>query len=133
MAEQAGARAGDVIAFGHTHKPWQKTIGGIHFVSAITKLGSERVISQMKPGVFLDGFFGLTIFSEEVIPGRNEIKNVFIYDRRDEEHPLVITSKAGILKVDTKNPALITLRLTDGSIYVEKDRASGVQGTWRDH
>ena len=34
MAEQAGARVGDVIAFGHTHKPWQKTIGGIHFVNA---------------------------------------------------------------------------------------------------
>lgn len=33
MAEQAGAKAGDVIAFGHTHKPWQKEIGGIHFVN----------------------------------------------------------------------------------------------------
>ena len=33
MAEQAGARAGDVIAFGHTHKPWYKNIDGIHFVN----------------------------------------------------------------------------------------------------
>ena len=33
MAHQAGARAGDVICFGHTHKPWQRTVEGIHFVN----------------------------------------------------------------------------------------------------
>jgi predicted phosphodiesterase len=33
MATQAGARKGDVIAFGHTHKPWHKTIDEIHFVN----------------------------------------------------------------------------------------------------
>ncbi len=33
MAEKAGARAGDVICFGHTHKPWHREIEGIHFVN----------------------------------------------------------------------------------------------------
>jgi predicted phosphodiesterase len=33
MAEQAGAKGGDVIAFGHTHIPWHKTIDGVHFVN----------------------------------------------------------------------------------------------------
>lgn len=33
MAGHAGARAGDVIAFGHTHKPWHREIQGIHFVN----------------------------------------------------------------------------------------------------
>lgn len=33
MAELAGAKAGDVLAFGHTHKPWHKEIAGIHFVN----------------------------------------------------------------------------------------------------
>jgi predicted phosphodiesterase len=33
MALHAGARAGDVIAFGHTHKPWSREIEGIHFVN----------------------------------------------------------------------------------------------------
>lgn len=33
MAHHAGARAGDVIAFGHTHRPWHRTIDGIHFVN----------------------------------------------------------------------------------------------------
>jgi predicted phosphodiesterase len=33
MAQQAGAKAGDVIAFGHTHKPWHREVDGIHFVN----------------------------------------------------------------------------------------------------
>lgn len=34
MAELLGVREGDVVAFGHTHKPWQRVVGGIHFVNA---------------------------------------------------------------------------------------------------
>jgi predicted phosphodiesterase len=33
MAQHAGMVAGDVIAFGHTHIPWYREIGGIHFVN----------------------------------------------------------------------------------------------------
>jgi predicted phosphodiesterase len=33
MAEHAGARPGDVIGFGHTHVPWHREVGGIHFVN----------------------------------------------------------------------------------------------------
>jgi predicted phosphodiesterase len=33
MAEGMGAKAGDVIAFGHTHKPWHRVVGGVHFVN----------------------------------------------------------------------------------------------------
>ena len=33
MAQMAGARAGDVICFGHTHKPWHRAVGGIHFLN----------------------------------------------------------------------------------------------------
>jgi diadenosine tetraphosphatase ApaH/serine/threonine PP2A family protein phosphatase len=33
MAKDIGARAGDVVCFGHTHKPWQRTVGGIRFVN----------------------------------------------------------------------------------------------------
>jgi predicted phosphodiesterase len=34
MAQRAGAKAGDVIAFGHTHKPWHRVVADIHFVNA---------------------------------------------------------------------------------------------------
>jgi protein-tyrosine-phosphatase/predicted phosphodiesterase len=33
MAEHAGAKAGEVICFGHTHKPWHRVVDGIHFVN----------------------------------------------------------------------------------------------------
>jgi predicted phosphodiesterase len=33
MAETLGAKTGDAVAFGHTHKPWQRTIEGINFVN----------------------------------------------------------------------------------------------------
>lgn len=33
MAHQAGARTGDLICFGHTHKPWHRVVEGIHFVN----------------------------------------------------------------------------------------------------
>lgn len=33
MAEVAAAKGGDVIAFGHTHLPWHRTVEGIHFVN----------------------------------------------------------------------------------------------------
>jgi len=33
MAEQAGAKAGDVIAFGHTHKPWHRVVDEVLFVN----------------------------------------------------------------------------------------------------
>jgi predicted phosphodiesterase len=33
MAGHAGAAPGDAICFGHTHKPWQRTVEGIHFVN----------------------------------------------------------------------------------------------------
>lgn len=33
MAEGMGARPGDVICFGHTHKPWHRVVGAVHFVN----------------------------------------------------------------------------------------------------
>jgi predicted phosphodiesterase len=33
MADQAGARPGDVICFGHTHVPWEREVQGIRFVN----------------------------------------------------------------------------------------------------
>lgn len=33
MAHTAGAKAGDVVCFGHTHIPWHRVVQGIHFVN----------------------------------------------------------------------------------------------------
>jgi predicted phosphodiesterase len=33
MAQLVGVRAGDVIACGHTHRPWHRAVEGVHFVN----------------------------------------------------------------------------------------------------
>ena len=54
MAAHAGAKSGDVIAFGHTHKPWHREIQGIHFVNT----GS---VGRPKDGDWRAGYVVLTI------------------------------------------------------------------------
>lgn len=33
MAKDLGARSGDLVCFGHTHKPWQRAVDGVRFVN----------------------------------------------------------------------------------------------------
>ena len=33
MAQAMGARAGDIVCFGHTHRPWQRTVDDVQFVN----------------------------------------------------------------------------------------------------
>jgi predicted phosphodiesterase len=54
MARMAGLKAGDVIAFGHTHKPWHRTVGDIHFVNT----GS---VGRPKDGDWRAGYVRLTL------------------------------------------------------------------------
>jgi predicted phosphodiesterase len=62
MARSLGARAGDVVAFGHTHIPWYRVIDGIHYVNAGSvgrpKDGNPRagyvVLDVSDTGVALD-------------------------------------------------------------------------------
>ena len=33
MGQGVGARPGDVVCFGHTHKPWHRVVSGVHYVN----------------------------------------------------------------------------------------------------
>ena len=33
MSAGVGAKAGDIVCFGHTHLPWHRIVGGVHFVN----------------------------------------------------------------------------------------------------
>jgi predicted phosphodiesterase len=69
MAGIAGAKPGDVIAFGHTHIPWHREIEGIHFVNT----GSA---GRPKDGDWRAGYVLLSVDSMGV-----EIENVRVeYD-----------------------------------------------------
>jgi len=58
MAEGMGAKAGDVICFGHTHKPWHRTVSDIHFVNT----GS---VGRPKDGDPRAGYVVLTVSEGE--------------------------------------------------------------------
>lgn len=59
MAAVAGARRGDMIAFGHTHKPWSRVVEGIHFVNT----GS---VGRPKDGDWRAGYVVVTV-ADDVI------------------------------------------------------------------
>lgn len=59
MAQHAGLRAGDVIAFGHTHLPWHREVEGVHFVNT----GS---VGRPKDGDPRAGYVALTFSATEV-------------------------------------------------------------------
>jgi predicted phosphodiesterase len=65
MAAQAGAKAGDVLAFGHTHMPWHKEIEGIHFVNT----GS---VGRPKDGDARAGYVVLDFAAGNVVTTRFE-------------------------------------------------------------
>ena len=54
MAEVVGLKAGDAIAFGHTHKPWHREVAGIHFVNT----GS---VGRPKDGDWRAGYVRLSL------------------------------------------------------------------------
>lgn len=58
MAAAMGAKAGDTIAFGHTHKPWHRSVGGVHFVNT----GS---VGRPKDGDPRAGYVILTVTEED--------------------------------------------------------------------
>ncbi|HEY5939212.1 MAG TPA: metallophosphoesterase family protein [Gemmatimonadales bacterium] len=60
MAAHAGARAGDVIAFGHTHIPWRREVGGIHFLNT----GS---VGRPKDGDWRAGYLLLDVSDRSVV------------------------------------------------------------------
>ena len=61
MARAAGARAGDVLAFGHTHKPWHRAVDGINFVNT----GS---VGRPKDGDWRAGYVILDFADDQVRP-----------------------------------------------------------------
>lgn len=62
IAAQMGAREGDVIAFGHTHVPRHREVGGIHFVNT----GS---VGRPKDGDWRAGYAVIDMSGDEVDVG----------------------------------------------------------------
>lgn len=59
LAQGLGARSADVVAFGHTHKPWQRMVDGVQFVNT----GS---VGRPKDGDWRAGYVLLSVDAGEV-------------------------------------------------------------------
>jgi len=73
MAAIVALKSGDVIAFGHTHKPWHRAVDGVHFVNT----GS---VGRPKDGDWRAGYVRLEL-------GRGEVGAEFVrvgYDVADD-------------------------------------------------
>lgn|SRR5690606_6672728 len=75
MAERAGARKGDVLCFGHTHKPWHREVEGIHFVNT----GS---VGRPKDGDWRAGYVVLDVSGET--PGVEYVRVEYDLERAME-------------------------------------------------
>jgi predicted phosphodiesterase len=57
MAASVGLADGDMLAFGHTHKPWHRTVDGVHFVNT----GS---VGRPKDGDWRAGYVRVTFSAQ---------------------------------------------------------------------
>ena len=60
MGSALGARAGDVVCFGHTHVPWHRAVEGVHYVNT----GS---VGRPKDGDWRAGYVLLDITGSDVV------------------------------------------------------------------
>jgi predicted phosphodiesterase len=65
MGASVEAREGDVVAFGHTHKPWHRVVDGVHYVNT----GS---VGRPKDGDPRAGYVLLTVSEQGVVQVRIE-------------------------------------------------------------
>ncbi len=86
MADRAGVGESDLMAFGHTHKPWHRVIDGIHFVNTGSvgrpKDGDWRagyVILEVSEGSFAVSFERVEYDLESAMNGirASELPNEF--------------------------------------------------------
>ena len=77
----------------------------------INNAGNQRALSALQSGTFVKGFFGLTMYTEASDPISGELKNVVIYDSREEQNPLLITAPRGRMDIVSAPNHLWTRRL----------------------
>lgn len=94
--------------------PW----GNRQFELLISEISKMKASATIREGVFSEGFFNLVVYANKVNSEEGVLKNVFIYDERDESAPLTIIAKDGLLiKKKEKEGQSAFLRLKDGNIH----------------
>ncbi|MGZ3737721.1 MAG: LptF/LptG family permease, partial [Bdellovibrionota bacterium] len=96
--------------------PWATKM----FRYELFRISNTKVMSTLKEGTFMEGFFDLMLYADEVDPNGNRLTRVFIYDPRDENNPTTIVASRGqILPNQTGSDGTpgVVLRLWNGKVY----------------
>ncbi len=96
--------------------PW----GNYQFKRTLIRIGSTKVVSNLKEGTFTEGFFDLLVYADKVEGEQNRLRGVFIYDERDEKNPNTIMARDGQLiplKVENEFSSATILKLNNGAIH----------------
>jgi lipopolysaccharide export system permease protein len=96
--------------------PWSE----VSSRNTLLKIGNRRFASAINEGTFTTGFFNLLLFTEKVNNRAGRMEKVFIFDERDQKHPLTVISKTGeLIRVQSNEDDLggLVLQLQDGTIH----------------
>jgi lipopolysaccharide export system permease protein len=86
----------------------------------LMKIGNRKFMSSISEGTFSSGFFNLILFTERVNHRIGKMEKVFIFDERDQKHPLTVIAKNGeMIRVQSGEDDLggVVLQLQNGSIH----------------
>ena len=84
------------------------------------KIGNSKFSNSIQEGTFTTGFFNLLLYTEKANNRAGKMERVFIFDERDEKHPLTVVAKTGeMIRVQSNEEDLggMVLQLQDGSIH----------------
>jgi lipopolysaccharide export system permease protein len=63
-----------------------------------TNIGNQKIMSSIQQGTFSESFFDLVLYTNRVDEKKNIMEDVFIYDGRNDKHPVVIVAKTGSIR-----------------------------------
>src|SRR5882672_1276710 len=84
--------------------------------SLMIDVSRKRPTTQIREGVFIDGFEGYNIFVEKVNNRTNEIRGVKIYQLSSNARPTTILADWGVFH-SSRDGRVVTLELHDGEIH----------------
>ncbi len=96
--------------------PW----GTRMFRYELFRISNTKVMATLHEGTFMEGFFDLMLYADEVDPNGNRLNRVFIYDPRNETNPTTVVANRGQIvpnQVGTDGTPGILLKLWDGKVY----------------
>lgn len=96
--------------------PWANQ----RFRYEVFRISNTKAVVTIQEGRFTEGFFDMVLYADEIDSKENFLRRVFIYDNRDDEAPVSITSKTGRIfsnQRDREGTPGILLRLFDGTMH----------------